>query len=111
MTTTTITATMRRSYTADMFDDLNVGPHVRAWDKATGVTTLTFDAALDNPTAEAIRCRMTSRDDTDQAARATLKGQRDAVVSLANAEQVDTAALVAAVADLAVMATNYALGD
>lgn len=99
---TTIAAVMRRSYTADMFDDLTDVPHARSWDKATGVTTLTFDADLDEQTTAAIRDRMTSKDDDDQAARANLRVLRDAV------EADPTLANVAA---LVVANTNYGLGE
>lgn len=75
----TIAAVMRRSYTADMFDDLAAVPHLRAWDKATGVTTLTFDGVLDENTTHAIRARMESTDDTDQASRTGLRVDRDAL--------------------------------
>ena len=70
---TSVAAVMRRIYTADMFADLNVPSHVRTWDKATGVTTLTFAGELDPATVDAIWSRMESRHDADQQQRAALR--------------------------------------
>lgn len=75
---TTVSAGMRRSYTAGMFDDLGLPAHTRTWDKATGVTTLTFAEALTSEQAEQVWARMESADDVDQAARASLRALRDA---------------------------------
>lgn len=80
---TVIAAVFARSYALDMFDDLavvggEVVPHTSSRDKATGVTTLTFAVDLDPATVTAIRDRMTSRNDDDQAARANLRDLRDA---------------------------------
>lgn len=70
---------MRRSYTPGMFADLTLVPHVRAFDKATSVTTLTFDGELPAGVAEAIWARMESTDDVNQAKRATLRADRAAL--------------------------------
>lgn len=92
---TSISAVMARSYSPDMFADLGLWP-VREWDKASGVTTLVFDGDLDAPIVAAIRARMTSRDDADQAARANLAALRDSVTADPSLENV--AALATAVA-------------
>lgn len=63
-----VTAPMVRSFRPDMFDDLGVT--VADWSLESGVASLTFDADLDDATVQAIRDRMTSRDDEDQAERA-----------------------------------------
>ena len=76
---TTIAATMTRSYTPDMFDDLTDVPHVRTFDRPSGVTTLTFDGVLPPEVEHAIWARMESRDDADQSRRATLRADRDAL--------------------------------
>lgn len=62
-----------------MFADLTSVPHVR--DYAKPVTTLTFDAALDAATVDAIWARMESTDDADQARRADLRADRDALAA------------------------------
>lgn len=79
---TTIAAVMARSYTSHMFDDLTDPDlsHTRTLDKQTGVTTLVFAGELDGATEDAIRDRMTSRNDADQAARDVLRERRDALV-------------------------------
>lgn len=75
---TVIAGVMARSYTGlDMFADLTPAALVRTFDKATGVSTLTFDDDLDDATVQAINDRMTSRDDADQARRADLRADRD----------------------------------
>lgn len=97
---TTIAARMARSYAANMFADLTDVPHARSL--VAGVTTLTFDGDLDAETERAVRDRMTSRDDDDQAARADLRAKRDAAIA---------APTLPNVAALAVANANYQLGE
>lgn len=78
---TTISAVMRRTYTPTMFDDLTDVLHTRAFDKATSITTLTFDGDLEPAVSDAIWARMESRDDVDQAKRAALRADRDALAA------------------------------
>lgn len=63
---------------------------------------LLFDGVLSDEQASAIRDRMESTDDADQARRAELRTLRDAVVAAPTLENV---------AALQVANTNYALGD
>jgi hypothetical protein len=72
-----VSAVMKRTYTVDMFDDLNVPPHVRTYVKP--VTTLTFDEDLTDEQRAAVWARMESADDGDQARRAELRADRDAL--------------------------------
>lgn len=97
---TTIAAVMRRSYTAGMFDDLDVPPHTREYVKP--VTTLTFTPDLTPTQAAQVWTRMESTDDVDQAKRANLRALRDAVVAAPTLENV---------AALATANANYLLGD
>lgn len=76
---TVIAEVMARSYSFTMFDDLTSVPHVRTFDKPSGVTTLTFADDLPPEVEAAIRDRMTSKNDVDQAKRAVLKADRDAL--------------------------------
>ena len=78
---TTISATMTRSYTPDMFADLTDVPHARTFDRPSGVTTLTFDGTLSPEVEAAIWSRMESRDDADQLRRATLRADRNALAA------------------------------
>lgn len=76
---TTVSAVMRRSYSPTMFDDLNLPAHTRAWDKPTAVTTLTFVGELTDAQVDAVWARMESTNDADQAARAVLRADHDAL--------------------------------
>lgn len=91
--TTTVAAVMARSFRPDMFDDLAplVDPRPKRVD---GTTVLVFDGALDDETVTAIRDRMTSRDDEDQADRTKLRQ-----------------AAAAGALNLAAMHLAYTLGD
>lgn len=64
---------MARSFSPDMFADItDAAP---SWDRAAGV--MSFDAELSPEDVTAVRDRMTSRDDVDQAERALLRAARD----------------------------------
>ena len=76
---TVIVVCAARSYSPAMFEDLTDVPHVRVFDKPSGVTTLTFDGDLSAEVADAIWARMESKNDADQAKRADLRAARDAV--------------------------------
>ena len=76
---TTIAAVMARSYIPEMFADLTDVPHTRTFDRPSGVTTLAFDGTLSTEDEHAIWARMESRNDVDQAKRATLRADRDAL--------------------------------
>jgi len=69
---TTVEATMARSLTPDMFDDITATAPM-TWARNGALTILTFDAELTAEQITAVRDRMTSRDDDDQAARAILR--------------------------------------
>lgn len=99
---TVVSAVMARVYTFGMFDDLTDVPHVRTFDSLSKVTTLTFDGELSAEVKVAIRDRVESKNDVDQARRADLRAKRDAVVGGATLENV---------AALAVAEANYMLGD
>lgn len=99
---TAVTALMIRPYMPGMYADLGAGNEVRTVDADSGLTTLTFVADLDAPTVSQIRDRMTSRDDTELAARTDLRVVRDEAVNdptLGN------------VLALVVALTNYQLGE
>lgn len=78
---TVIAAVMARFYTFGMFDDLTDVPHTRTFDSMSKVTTLTFDGALSAEVEVAICDRMTSKNDIDQAKRAALRADRDALAT------------------------------
>ena len=99
---TAITVVAARTWTQAMFDDLTDIPHVRTFDKPSGITTLTFDGDLAPEVEHAIWARMESKNDVDQAKRADLRAKRGAVIADPSLENV--AALVVAEA-------NYQLGD
>lgn len=107
---TTVSAVMRRSYTADMFADLGLPPHARTYDKP--VTTLTFDGVLTAAEQEAVWARMESADDADQGRRANLRADRDAVLTAADPTTLDEAlAMIALLRTAVVDGLNYVLGD
>jgi hypothetical protein len=74
---TTISAVMRRPYSQDLFDDLDLPAHVRSYSAATDVTTLTFDSPLTGPQAAAVLARIDATDDADQERRAQLRADRE----------------------------------
>ena len=77
---TTVTAAAARSIGYDTFTDLlPEGCRVEAVRKEGALLAVTFSGELDAATVTAIRDRMTSRDDTDQARRAQLRADRDAL--------------------------------
>lgn len=82
-----VCAEMRRpQFVSTMFDDLlPVGVRLASYVMRKPCWTLTFEGtapgpALDEATTEAVRERMESSDDVDQAARADLRLKRDAVL-------------------------------
>lgn len=95
---TVIGAPLVRSVGPDSFADLT-GPDVPVTFLPNG---LSFDADLDEPTVAAIRARMTSRDDADEAQRRNLAALRDAVASDPSLENVAT---------LATATAAYVLGE
>jgi hypothetical protein len=105
-TTTTVIAPMRRSFQADMFVDLT-GPDV-AVVKTVGKPcwTFVFDAVLSEETVAAIRGRVTSTDDVDEAARAGMRGLRGQLLALVDLDPVTQLLVDATVAGL-----NYQLGE
>jgi hypothetical protein len=103
---------MARSFQPDMFDDLTAPALLVEWPMVDGARTLTFDADLPPEVVTAIRARMTSRDDDDQAARANIAALRDAVD--AHPEPTDLAGVIALLADikaLEVASACYLLGE
>lgn len=90
---TVITAAPRRSIGYGTFDDLADGVHVESIRSLPGgLLEVTFADTLTDEQTTAAWERMTSRDDADQAARATLRGADGA-------------------ANLAEMVRAYVLGD
>lgn len=88
----TVTGRMARPRSYSMFADITDATVAGFSADPSGMVVVTFDADLDAETATAIRDRMTSRDDADQAARATLRAADGAT-------------------NLAEMVRAYALGD
>jgi hypothetical protein len=86
---TTVTASAMRPISSDMFLDIT-GPDCAVTSiRADGSDlTVTFDGDLTDAQVQAIRDRMTSRDDTDQAARANLATLGAAVKAGATLENV-----------------------
>lgn len=74
---TSVSAPMGRAYTPGMFGDLTGGATERLLSADSGTYVIEFDAELDEATAAAIRERMASRDDDDQANRAALRAAAD----------------------------------
>ena len=74
---TLVTGPLRRSVSPDSFVDIT-GEGVRA---SILADALCFDANLTPAQVDAIRARMTSRDDADQSARANLTRLRTAAAS------------------------------
>lgn len=73
---TVVSSIAVRPINASSFDDLTCG--VPALVEVDGSELrVTFDADLDPATVEAVRARMATRDDADQAARANLANLRD----------------------------------
>lgn len=103
---TVLTGKMRRSYAPGMFSDLTQVPHVRTWDRASGVTTLTFPDGLDEDKAAEVWARVESSDDTDQARRAAVRDSLAGPVEGADLTEI-LAWLIQAVDTVAA----YSLGD
>lgn len=109
---TTVSAVMARSYTPDMFDDLELPPHTRDRDPVTRVTTLVFDADLTPEQAGAVWARMESIDDVDQARRAGLRAGRDALAGAEDPASLEEAlALIAMLKAAVVDSLDYWLGE
>lgn len=96
---TVIKVCAARTWTQAMFDDLTDIPHVRTFDKPTGITTLTFEGDLSAEVAHDVWARIESKNDADQAKRADLRAKRDAVVG----DEPEKVAVRAAI--------DYLLGD
>lgn len=109
---TTVAAVMRRSYSPAMFDDMDLPPHTREFDRATSVTTLTFAGDLSDEQAEAVWARMESTDDVDQVKRANLRAACGALMSAGEPETLEDALVVITLLRAAsVGSLNYLLGD
>ena len=68
---TSVTARLRRSYNASLFDGLNLPPVVDFW-VADGLWSVLFDGELTDADVFAAWARMESSDDTDEARRAAV---------------------------------------
>lgn len=67
-----VTARLRRSYNAALFDGLNLPPVVDFW-VVDGFWSVLFDGALTDGDVFAAWARMESADDADQARRAAVR--------------------------------------
>lgn len=111
--TDTVTAVARRPQIGyDTFTDLPVPAVVEIARCGGGQLAVVFDGDLDDTQVAAVKARMESVDDADQAARAALAGDRDALASTPLPETLeDVIALVDQLRTAVVDGLSYLLGD
>lgn len=108
--TRTVTAVAARPVSYGMFDDLPGVPPVESFTSRGPETVVTFAAPLTDGQAAAVRDRLTSRDDAQQAERASLRATLATLQTGLDGAPVTESPLVTLVAAAVLELGRYELG-